>query len=157
MTRARSHPSCAALLSVLLLLSIPACTQPAHDRELRVGLPPGGIKEGREEYILACASCHGDDGRGGGPVVPALRTPPPDLTLLTRQHTGTFPREYVIAVLAGERVVAAHGSREMPVWSQRFRPSATGATAVASIYARRRLELLTSYLESLQHPAAGTR
>jgi len=142
-----------ASLSVAAVLSITACTQPARDRTLQVGLPPGGIEEGRDAYVLACASCHGDDGRGGGPVAPALRAPLPDLTLLSRQHGGTFPREYVIAVLAGEHAVTAHGSRAMPVWSQRFTPSATGAAAIASIYARRRLELVTSYLESLQRAA----
>jgi len=146
-----------ASLSVATLLSISACTLPAQDRTLQVGFPAEGIEEGRQEYLLACASCHGEDGRGGGPVAPVLRTTLPDLTLLTRQHDGTFPRPYVIAVLAGEHEVTAHGSREMPVWSQRFAPSATGAAAAASIYARRRLELLTNYIESLQRPATDTR
>lgn len=142
----------ARLASVLAVMLAGACTQPAQDRVLRFDLPPpGGLEEGRAEYLAACASCHGVDARGGGPVGPALRTPPPDLTLLAWRRGGTFPRDEVIAVLAGERSFAAHGNREMPVWSQRYGvPGTDGATAIASIYARRRLELLASYLESVQ-------
>jgi hypothetical protein len=83
-------------------------------------------------------------------VAPALLVHPPDLTLLAARHGGTFPRDHVIAVVAGENEPAAHGTRQMPVWSQRFEPSASGATAVASAYSRRRIEMLADYLESIQ-------
>ena len=72
-----------------------------------------------------------------------------DLTHLAERHGGTFPREYVIAVVAGAPPIAAHGTREMPVWSERFGPP-SGATAAATLYARRRLEMLASYIASLQ-------
>ena len=37
----------------------------------------------------------------------------------------------------------------VPVWSERFGPP-SGATAAATLYARRRLEMLASYIASLQ-------
>jgi mono/diheme cytochrome c family protein len=109
-------------------------------------------EEARATYLRACAACHGADGRGGGPVARTLIVPPPDLTRLAAEHGGTFPREHVIAVMAGDRQVPSHGSREMPVWSERFGPP-TGATAAAAFYARRRLELVADYLEALQPPS----
>ena len=114
---------------------------------------PDVVATGRADFVRACASCHGVDGRGAGPVAAALRTPPGDLTALTQRTGGSFPRERVIRVLTGDLVVTAHGSREMPVWSERFAPSDFAATAAAAIYARWWLETLASYLESIQRPA----
>jgi hypothetical protein len=123
---------------------------------MRGGPPPQppSFAEARESYQRACAPCHGADARGGGPVARALAVPPPDLTVLAARAGGRFPRDAVIDVIAGEREVAAHGTREMPVWSQRFGPSASGAPAVAALYARRRLELLADFLASLQADGA---
>jgi mono/diheme cytochrome c family protein len=98
-------------------------------------------------YLRSCAPCHGEDARGTGPVASALKTPPPDLTLLADRHGGRFPRDEVIAIIAGERDIRAHGTREMPVWSQRF---GNGLGAVASVYTRRRLGLLADHLASIQ-------
>jgi len=111
---------------------------------------PGAMTEARASYLRACASCHGGGGRGDGPVAPALSVSPPDLTVLASRRGGTFPRQEVIEIVAGERPIAAHGTREMPVWSQRFGPSGSGAAAVASFFMRRRLELIVDYVESLQ-------
>jgi mono/diheme cytochrome c family protein len=108
---------------------------------------------GRDEFLRACASCHGVDGRGHGPVAAELRVAPPDLTTLAARAGGRFPRAHVIGVLSGEVALPAHGTREMPVWSTRFAPSdvgASGATAVASIYTGRWLDALASYLETIQ-------
>ncbi|HXQ20736.1 MAG TPA: c-type cytochrome [Candidatus Acidoferrales bacterium] len=111
---------------------------------------PVPAQEGRTLYVEACASCHGIDLAGNGPVAAALTVPPPDLTRLAQRNQGKFPRELVIEVVTAERTVAAHGTREMPVWSQRFDPTGSGATAAAAIYIRRRVELITTYIESLQ-------
>lgn len=112
--------------------------------------------DGRTSYLRACAPCHGEDGRGDGPVAPALTVSPADLTTLAARHGGDFPREYVIAVIAGERQMPAHGTQEMPVWSQRF-GTGSGASAAASLYARRRLEQLADYVASLQRAGGPSR
>jgi mono/diheme cytochrome c family protein len=78
---------------------------------------------GSDLFRFYCASCHGPDGRGHGPVAVSLRMPPPDLTTLSRRHGGSFPRPDVEWYLTGDepRPVAAHGSRDMPVWGPIFR------------------------------------
>src|SRR5262245_1893586 len=63
-----------------------------------------------------CASCHGPEGRGDGPVARALKTPPADLTTLAARHGGLFPRRQVEEFVTHGRDVAAHGSSDMPVW-----------------------------------------
>lgn len=130
-----------ATLLVGLFLFASACG-------MRVSQPFAG-EDGKQLYLSACASCHGVNGAGDGPVASALNTPTPDLTRLARQYGGPFPRTFVIETIAGERNFAAHGSREMPVWSQHF-GGGSGAPAVAAIYARRNIELLTNYIESIQ-------
>jgi hypothetical protein len=110
---------------------------------------PDTLAVARDDYREACAPCHGLDARGQGPVAPSLKIPPTDLTLLAAQHGGAFPADDVVAVIAGEREISAHGSRTMPIWSQRFGPS-SGATAAASIHTRHRLEILARHLATLQ-------
>jgi mono/diheme cytochrome c family protein len=112
------------------------------------------LEDGRRYYRESCASCHGVHGYGDGPAAASLKVPPTDLTTLRQRHGGSFRREFVIEVITGERQIGAHGSREMPIWSQRFGPH-TGATAVAAIAARRRLEALASYIETIQRPGRG--
>ena len=125
-------------------LSLAGCRSPSP-----LGSRQQEAEEARASYVRACASCHGLDGRGDGPTAPSLRVLPADLTVLSARNGGAFPRDFVIAVIAGERAVPSHGTREMPVWSQRFGAD-TGASATASLYARRRLELLADYVASLQ-------
>lgn len=129
------------LLIAALVASVAACG-------LRIR--PPSMQDGQQLYLSACASCHGTDGTGDGPVTAALKTAPPDITRLAEQHGGQFPRELVIATIAGERDIPAHGTREMPVWSQRFGTGGSGAPAVAGAYARQQLEMLTDHIESMQ-------
>ncbi len=77
---------------------------------------------GKELFLAYCASCHGADGRGAGPVAAALKAPVPDLTTLTKRNSGKFPVAQLEKSILGEsRNPAAHGSREMPVWGPVFR------------------------------------
>jgi hypothetical protein len=113
---------------------------------------PAALAAARDDYRAACAPCHGEDARGAGPVAPSLRTPPTDLTLLAARHDGTYPHDAVVATLAGDRPIDAHGTRAMPIWSLRLGGAESGP-AVASIETRRRLEMLARYLATLQRPA----
>jgi mono/diheme cytochrome c family protein len=86
--------------------------------------PPLVIRSlaGRDLFDFYCATCHGRNGKGNGPVAVALRTPPPDLTMLARRHEGIFPRQQVeMFVTNDSRAPTAHGSVEMPVWGPVFR------------------------------------
>jgi mono/diheme cytochrome c family protein len=76
---------------------------------------------GRDLFEFYCATCHGRDGKGGGPVVSALRVPPPDLTTIAARNAGVFSKARIEAFVTGERdMPPSHGSREMPVWGPIF-------------------------------------
>lgn len=77
---------------------------------------------GKAEFQASCASCHGIDARGKGPVSDLLKVPPPDLTTLAKNNNGVFPTKAVYDVIEGSKAVGAHGTREMPIWGERFNP-----------------------------------
>ena len=53
------------------------------------------IAHGAGPVEFYCATCHGRDGKGNGPVAAALKVVPPDLTRLARDNGGAFPRKRV--------------------------------------------------------------
>src|SRR5512138_2564211 len=68
----------------------------------------GYVTKGKKLFTQYCASCHGQDGKGQGPVAMALKGTPPDLTIL--QAPGEkFPFYEVQTKIDGEKAVAAHG------------------------------------------------
>jgi hypothetical protein len=69
------------------------------------------------------AACHGSKGKGDGPVAAVLKAKVPDLTLLAAKNSGQFPAVRLRKVIAGDEVVASHGSREMPIWGTIFHQS----------------------------------
>jgi mono/diheme cytochrome c family protein len=99
---------------------------------------------GKEIFLTRCASCHGEDGKGDGPAASALKIPPSDLTKISKNHGGTFPRTAVMHFIDGERPVPAHGPRHMPIWGEVFR------SEKADSEARMRLFSLTVFIESIQ-------
>ena len=104
---------------------------------------------GRDSFDRYCASCHGTDGRGAGPVAAALKTRPVDLTTLARRNGGTFPRQRVASFVEGtERPSLTHGSGDMPVWGRALRGLESSDARV-----KVRLANLVAYVESLQLPA----
>jgi mono/diheme cytochrome c family protein len=77
---------------------------------------------GKSEFQSSCASCHGTDAKGKGPVSNQLKIPPPDLTMLIKNNNGVFPTNAVYETIYGLRTIPAHGTREMPIWGERFNP-----------------------------------
>lgn len=101
---------------------------------------------GRDLFQFYCATCHGPDGRGKGPVGAALKTPPADLTKIAERRGGAFPRaELVGFVSEGPALIAAHGTIDMPVWGPIFR-----GLDSSDARARIRIDNLVAYLESIQ-------
>ncbi len=82
---------------------------------------------GKFEYQSGCASCHGNDGRGHGPVSEQLKVAPADLTILAKKNNGVFPVNAVFETIYGLKVIIAHGTRDMPIWGYRFAPSFNSA------------------------------
>jgi len=74
------------------------------------------VVPGKIEYLSSCASCHGEDGKGSGILASLLKVPPADLTTLARRNGGYFPLAGVTEIIDGRTLIAAHGTREMPIW-----------------------------------------
>ena len=77
---------------------------------------------GKSEFQSSCASCHGTDGKGKGPVSDQLKVPPSDLTMLAKNNNGVFPTNATYEAIYGSKKIPAHGTREMPIWGERFNP-----------------------------------
>ena len=75
---------------------------------------------GKTLYTQYCSVCHGSDGKGNGPAANVLKTKPPDLTQLSHRAGGKFPDAYALRMVTGQDVVAAHGSRDTPIWGKVF-------------------------------------
>ena len=78
------------------------------------------VDVGNMEYQSSCATCHGTDGKGNGPVTKDLKTRPADLTVLTKNNNGVFPVDTIYEIIDGRRSITSHGSREMPIWGNAF-------------------------------------
>ncbi|KUF11109.1 c-type cytochrome [Pseudoponticoccus marisrubri] len=77
---------------------------------------------GRSHYHTHCATCHGLEGRGDGPMAGVLMIKPVNLTELAAQNGGTFPLERVIKRIDGRDPLVSHGS-PMPVYGDFFEGS----------------------------------
>lgn len=104
-----------ALIALIALLA--AANLPAEP-ERRDPFAPRGAEGGRIVFRTICATCHGGDARGGGPLADDLGVPPPDLTRLAARNGGVFPAEWVAARIDGRDYVETHGPSEMPVWGE---------------------------------------
>ncbi len=101
-------------------------------------------------YRVHCASCHGLEAHGKGPVAQHLREAPPDLTVLAREAGGTFPRNEVYRAIDGRDEIPTHGSREMPVWGISLKTPGYDANQEDDV--ARSIWDLVDYIQSLQTP-----
>jgi mono/diheme cytochrome c family protein len=90
-----------------------------------------------------CAVCHGNDGKGKGPAAAALTKAPADLTKISERNGGKFPDVKVRRYIEGLDEVAAHGSRDMPMWGGLF-------NSLSRDTAQLRVAGLADYVKSLQ-------
>jgi mono/diheme cytochrome c family protein len=125
--------------AVALALAAPAMAQ-------------GGKDIGMREYNANCASCHGADGKGGGPYVELLKRSPPDLTTLAKRNGGVFPVASTFDVIEGRG--RGHGTSDMPVWGQDYRVQAgeyyVDVPYNPEVYVRTKILALVEYLSRLQ-------
>ncbi len=77
--------------------------------------------QGSKLYQIYCASCHGEDAKGHGPMAVWLKVPPSDLTRIALRNGGEFPLARVDRIISGEvAVLSGHGTRVMPIWGPVF-------------------------------------
>jgi mono/diheme cytochrome c family protein len=131
-------------LFVLALAALTGCasSQPSSPRTAQLS--------GAELYGQLCASCHGANGKGGGPVASVLKVRVPDLTRIAWRDGGEFSREDVRRAIDGRLEYRAHGSREMPVWGIRFYDLSSADEAVERAKVDTMIDKLVDYLESVQ-------
>ena len=99
-------------------------------------------------FATHCASCHGDDAEGGGPVAAVMTITVPNLRTLSMRNGGVFPADAVAAYIDGREQRAAHGSRTMPIWGDVLRPK-NAPDGESS--ARPRIAALVAFIEGLQY------
>jgi mono/diheme cytochrome c family protein len=108
-------------------------------------IPNTSPANGRQMFLTHCAPCHGRDGKGDGPAAKSLQVPPSDLTRISARHDGVFPLMRVRQHIEGLGEIAAHGSREMPIWGSLF-IQADGDAGLKEL----RINNLANYVKALQ-------
>ena len=130
---------------VVLLSAWPAILdRPTAAQEMEV------VLGGELEYQNYCAVCHGVDAKGQGLMGKFLTVRPTDLTLLAKKNGGTFPFWQTYRAIDGREEIRGHGSRDMPVWGNRFRAQAGGNDSGSRAQAAGRLLGLVFYLQHVQ-------
>jgi mono/diheme cytochrome c family protein len=109
------------------------------------------IEAGKREFQRSCATCHSVDAKGDGPSASALNVRPADLTQMSKRHGGVFLFWRTYEKISGrdEEVIRGHGTREMPIWGERFRLERSSSEEHQA-GVRGRMLALVYYLESIQ-------
>jgi mono/diheme cytochrome c family protein len=107
---------------------------------------PDAAAKGKVIYQRYCASCHGSDARGDGPLAADLKVPPGDLTRLAEKANGRFPFDLVARSIDGRQTTRGHGTPDMPVWGEIF-PKTAGTESPSTSSAVGRI---AHYLWSIQ-------
>jgi mono/diheme cytochrome c family protein len=131
-----------ASLGLLALMTAGAIAQPKLEKVPPVATSPAS---GKEMFDAYCAVCHGPNGQGDGPAAKALNKAPANLTQLAAKNGNRFPDAVVSRYIAGEETVAAHETRDMPMWGRVFHSMESNASID-----QLRIRNLTDYVKSLQ-------
>ncbi len=107
----------------------------------------GKISQGKSLFRAWCRTCHGEAGKGDGPMAEHLKVAPSDLTLLSQNDGDQFYFGRVAARIDGREKVRGHGSKDMPVWGEAFGlVDETGDQEAV----RKKINALVHYLRSIQ-------
>jgi len=114
-----------------------------------IGPAPASTVLGQALFQERCASCHGADGKGGGPDAATLSVQPPDLTTLAQRAGGTFPAPRIVEIITYGGNIAAHGTGPMPIWGKIFSDEG-GRGRIGAATSRQNVVALKRYLETIQ-------
>ncbi|MDX1781568.1 MAG: cytochrome c [Thalassovita sp.] len=77
------------------------------------------VAAGRDLYMRHCATCHGLEADGNGPMASILLVPPKNLSRLAAENGGDLPLLRMIQRIDGRDPLVSHGSA-MPVYGEFF-------------------------------------
>lgn len=108
------------------------------------------VEAGAELYQHYCATCHGLDATGHGPMAGVLVIQPTNLKTLA-DADGVFPTARVVARIDGRDPLVSHGS-PMPVYGPFFEGNDTAIKTPAGqpILTSKPIVDLVAYLKTLQ-------
>ena len=101
--------------------------------------------QGKDLFKSYCASCHGLDAKGNGPMAASLKVAPSNLRRISIRNHDTFPMMRIEKIISGEELTSGHGSSEMPVWGPIFSRVTTDVDL-----GRVRIDNLARYLRDIQ-------
>lgn len=146
-------------MALSLLTALPAVAWAFDTPPPKTGLvqrPAGGGQaqdpaldgiSGAYAFRTHCATCHGADGKGEGPLADSLRFHPADLTLIAKRHGGSFPTETVARIVDGRQPLKGHGAPDMPIWGDAFKD---GDTGYDDKRVKEKIHSIVEYLKTLQ-------
>ena len=111
------------------------------------------IPDGRAAFIQDCATCHGNDAKGTGPLLQSVGLVAPDLTQISARNGGVFPRQEVMAIIDGLNR-DPHFSQAMPEFGAEDLGEAVIVEGPDGLGTPTpvRLIALADYLEGIQTP-----
>jgi len=104
------------------------------------------IPDGRAAFIQDCATCHGNDAKGTGPLLQSVGLVAPDLTQISARNGGVFPRQQVMAIIDGLKAMPEFGAEDLGEAVIVEGPDGLGTPTPV------RLIALADYLEGIQTP-----
>jgi mono/diheme cytochrome c family protein len=108
-------------------------------------------RHGEALFGYYCATCHGSNAAGNGPMSPSLVVTPTDLTTLRTLNGGIFPTTRVVMRVDGRDPLVSHGSM-MPVYGDFFAGTdvMTKTEAGQPLLTSQPIIDLLAYIEGLQ-------
>jgi mono/diheme cytochrome c family protein len=106
------------------------------------------VADGHRYFVRYCASCHGTDGLGNGPVAKSLARPPANLRKLGDKYGMPLPTHRIAELIDGRDTARAHGSHEMPVWGEKLYElghGEKGETGIGEV-----IDEIIAYLNTIQ-------
>jgi len=106
------------------------------------------VRDGQKYFVRYCASCHGTNGTGDGPVAKSLTKQPANLRLLSDRFGSPLPAAKLAELIDGRDAVRAHGTSDMPVWGERL--YAMGAGDRGELGISEIIGKIVAYLDTIQ-------
>ena len=110
------------------------------------------VVRGEGYFRQHCATCHGMDAAGNGPMAGVLLVQPSNLTTLSERNEGAFPIVRVVMRIDGRDPLVSHGSA-MPVYGPFFEQGPDVALKAQSgqpMLTSEPIADLVAYLQTLQ-------